>query len=303
MRAVLYIHQQTFNLADKPNDEITEYLKQFADMIHKVKDRDGKGIHTDFVARKKNMINRQWVYRGITMREILEDSTGTSTPCPLGVIQLLRRAILNNVLDVKSIPQQAAHLRRATKNERHGICVANRLERYKNLPQVVSNYREVVEFRLNHYFDFPDSDAYFDECDCFLDKLSLHPDIKDHYKQRFKTHHRQIHEGLLALNFHYLEDMREYEGDYRKFYKPFSHKYGFDNGSGEGNPEMMRKHKVSFDDRADGVIPDPHLKFNSADNGSHCIARIYFETPTISSSKIYITHILQHLKDRGKMSL
>lgn len=307
MRAILHIRRQTFNVCDEADDVINRRLLQFAEMVTFAEsvNRNFPDNETIFIAKKADLLRKQNVYRDVKVEDFIRRTDEVRRRCPDDVRLLFAKA-LTNLQSEKSQPQLVEHLKKPAMHERHGLCVLKHNALYPpKVPQVVAGKQDLIAFRVGHYVEFEDSDAFFEECNHYLDGLRLHPDIRTEFRQRYKTHRRQMCGGLLALNSSYLEGWRSIDPktNLDTYTKLFAGQNGIDDGSVEGNAARTSSHKRVYPDTNEEKFPGPHLKFNQNDSGAFELARIYFSPPAKTDRILCITHILKHLQDKGKKLL
>lgn len=298
MKAFLHIVPASFNVADLPDAEICERLKNFALLTKYISDKNKlyPESQTQFIL-KKDRFKRKIIFSGVTFEDlVLTTNPEYDERCPRDIRTKLRMAFANNIANTDKQHPVPHTLRKPTMEERHGLCVLRHYGRFNKIPQVVADIQDFVAFRLNHFVEFQDSDKFFEECTAFLDNLVFHKDIKHEYVAKYKSHRAQICRGLLMLNFNYLQEVPQFTGQIKDYTEYFAKLHAFEAGSSEGNPAKMNAHARVFPGRKEKVVPDPHLKFYHEDDGtpeSH--ARIYFETPRKDLDKLYICYILKHL--------
>ncbi len=291
MIANLFIDKHSFECSEDDILRVKHMLVSFCDMVLFASDPDQVGSN-DFYINKNYFLNTV-IFEDITVADLLYCSSEKVRTLIGNDVSLQFMSIFKRLKKLEC-ENPIVRLPWATKERSYAVCV---MKHRSDLPvgcQIVGSIRDLGKFRCRHHINFPDSDGYFDEADRYMMGLRLHPNIRHEYKKVFDTHKEKIDKCLWTIDESYIEYQKNFKGSRVNCVSSFARDFGlYEGGSYEGS-KKLKKGKLRFEGRDEGVYCEPHLKMNTDDSGNKGYCRIYFEEPGSEHTRVYIGYICKH---------
>lgn len=293
MKVDLYICNETFshNISDS-NIDVKRKLSDFQKMLDEI--RKYKDENTIYLI-VESFISTVIFDDGKTIGEIISDHQNSELTYGNEVLMLLYSIFKHCKRSDISLEEMKEYLNLEDENNCNAIIVLNPLDGYEKHLQVLSNVGSWFQFRRNYLAKYPGDEHFFiSESKKFFLNLCINEGTKTTLKEVLKSHSRQIVAYLSVLNDSLIADYMLFgNANFVSFLPHFAMKYKMDAASFEGRKD--EKFRFSFPDGTNAYC-EPHLKMYKDDSGNtnqHC--RIYFKSPEIDDSIVYVGSICKHL--------